>query len=458
MKNRLFLILYKLLLKLNLFYGKFIKKCRMRLLSAVFRKIYIKTFSLFDENKLNTNIELSIAVRNRLFELEDTEKSNDLNEDQVNKLLEIFENDEWTKETISNFYLLQAHFYQNGPLAEHFQEDIDELIKKAKKNFEDAKPIENSKKAEKINKNIKREMKLFQKEIRRRNSLKIEKEKMKFIKPIPIKYQHVVYVISLFSTLFLISGFAYNKFFFGHFNIEVGAFFGISDYVASSIDNVISAVISTTIFAGSMGWGLTNRINKIIHADQFDLKESSNRDYFMVFIILGISSLLVWHSFVFRELQVQLLSVLVLFLSFEMLLGLSLWEYVENQLSAKATVMALIIFSIILGGSMWMKIKTLENGKFISPFIVELQKEYEKYSESEIQLISGNLNYFFFWETDGERILILPKSGIKSIHSKKSDNEYSPFEMLFILYDALFFDRYSTKIQNENVQSGKGNG
>ena len=50
--------------------------------------------------------------------------------------------------------------------------------------------------------------------------------------------------LPLASTLFLFSGYLFNTILFGHFGLPVGRYFGLSDYLAASIDGLIPATIA----------------------------------------------------------------------------------------------------------------------------------------------------------------------------------------------------------------------
>ena len=269
MKKKLKQIVWKIYLKLFRIYGKWLLKCRIKHASAIFFKAYIQTFTLFPDNKLKYNSDLASIVRSRLLELPLYKESLTLNDDQVNTLYEAVKSDQWIQKTASNYFLLEAFYYTYGISSELLKEKSDNALKKAKSYVDSALPISYDDVGP-INKKIKSDIKLLKKEMRKLNSERVETEKLKIIKPINITSSHVMFLASLFSTLFLISGFAYNKIFFGSLGLNVGDFFGVSDYIASSVDVLTATIISSVLGIAFFFWGLSSGLSEELHAEQFE--------------------------------------------------------------------------------------------------------------------------------------------------------------------------------------------
>lgn len=65
--------------------------------------------------------------------------------------------------------------------------------------------------------------------------------------------------LPLMSVLFLFSGWLFNTIFFNKYNLPVGRYFGLSDYLAASIEGLVPAVVAV-MFTFATQWLMRNRI------------------------------------------------------------------------------------------------------------------------------------------------------------------------------------------------------
>lgn len=80
------------------------------------------------------------------------------------------------------------------------------------------------------------------------------------------QWLHAPLTLPLISTLFLFSGWLYNTIFFSHFDVPVGRYFGLGDYLAASIDGLIQ-------LAAAVGVGI---IIQFVSGTRFRLKALQN--------------------------------------------------------------------------------------------------------------------------------------------------------------------------------------
>lgn len=410
MKDIIKQIVWKIYLELFLMYGRRLIKCQVRHMGAVFFKAYVKTFLLFPENKLKYNSDIASSVRSRLFEMPVAEGASPVDDNQVNSLYDTIKSEEWIKKTLSNYYLLEAFYYSYGTSSDLLKEKADHALAKAKVYVDSALPISYDD-VGRIKKTIKSDIKLLKKEMRKLNSERVETEKLKLIEPVVISSSHVIFLASLFSTLFLISGFAYNKIFFSHFGINVGDFFGVSDYMASSVDILTATIISSILGVAFFFWGLSIAVSEDLHAEQFET-ERKGEDYVIPVIVISSAIALVVYSYQTGELHSLFLYPLIFFVALHVFFRLPIWKYIENKAAVGAILISILYFSLHLGFEIKENIEDIESGDYDSPYVIDFKKEYEKYSNHTF--VSSNSNYLFLWNSDDNKIIIIPKSGVDS--------------------------------------------
>ncbi|MDP2854509.1 MAG: hypothetical protein Q8O28_09745 [Smithellaceae bacterium] len=180
----------------------------------------------------------------------------------------VLENDD-LKRIISDYHLIEA-FYHSSYSSSNFSSErskilSDECFDKSIKYNQDAKPLANESFREKeieIRNRLKNEKKKY-----RENLNHIRSSRISAILPkIHFSSQLVTFLFAVISMMFLLTGYIYNKYFLGYYNIEVSYFFSSGDYLSTCVDkfyisgtSVLLALISMIIggYIGP-GWPLEN--------------------------------------------------------------------------------------------------------------------------------------------------------------------------------------------------------
>lgn len=377
-------------------------------MSAVFYKAYIHTFTLFPKNKLKLNSDIALAVNCRFFGSFQPENNVEIKEPEIQRLYEELKDITWIQEKISNYYLLNAFYYSYGSTTDLFKENVEDALKKSRHWVANTNPI-SYKDVQPFNKNIKQDIRLLKKEIRKLNSEKIEKEKLNIIKPISVTSSHVMFVVSLFSTLFLLSGFIYNKILFSHFNVSVSDFFSISDYLASSVDVISAAAIATILGMASFFWGLSSALSDELQAAQLEIENKSDV-YLLPFIIITSSLGLVLYSYRTGELLNFFLYPLIFLIFLYVLFRMPFWKYIENREAVSAALISILYFSIHLGFSIKDKVNDVRSENYSSPYSIEYANDYKENKNDKF--IASNSNYVFLWDEIKNKVYVIPKTKI----------------------------------------------
>jgi len=191
----------------------------------------------------------------------------------------------------------------------------------------------------------------------------------------------------------------------------VGDFFGVSDYMASSVDILTATIISSILGVAFFFWGLSIAVSEDLHAEQFET-ERKGEDYVIPVIVISSAIALVVYSYQTGELHSLFLYPLIFFVALHVFFRLPIWKYIENKAAVVAILISILYFSLHLGFEIKENIEDIESGDYDSPYVIDFKKEYEKYSNHTF--VSSNSNYLFLWNSDDNKIIIIPKSGVDS--------------------------------------------
>ena len=421
---RIYLKLMPIYLKLMRFYLRSILKCRQKHSQAVFLKAYITTFKLFPENKLDHNSKLAQIVVHRFLGIPNTEEIKEVDNEEINKLYESLASDEWVRRTVSNGYRLDAFYYSCANFSGSLRDKADDALAKAKSYDDTALPISQDELSS-INKKVKTELKKLRRDVRRLNSERIEKEKLDLIKPVTVTLSQVFPLLYLFSVLFLISGYIYNRFLLGDLGINSSDFFVISDYISSSVDVIESAVIASVLGVLSYLLGVDDDLSSRLRTEQFNIEKTSNTHKYLIALVvfLPIFSLMAV-LFIKRELPDNFLEHFYPLIFFTLLYAvyyLPIWKYVKNWFAVNVVVITIFVFLISLGWKVVEDLQDIKNGNYESSYTVFFKKGYEEYSEH--LFFASNSNYVFLLNKENQEIAVVPKSAIKALHAKPNEKD-----------------------------------
>lgn len=134
---------------------------------------------------------------------------------------------------------------------------------------------------------------------------------------------HAPLTLPLLSALFLLSGWLFNSIFFSHYGLPVGRYFGLSDYLAASIEGLVSACIAVGFTFGTH-WLLRNRIRQQVLQNQLG---SNWQNLLLTLMTFVVGLLAVPHLFpdpaVRRPMLIYLSALAIPILAIPLLIGFS---------------------------------------------------------------------------------------------------------------------------------------
>lgn len=402
LSDKIFLLFYRLIIR-------FMFDGIHRLSSKVFFLTYEKTFELYPENALHQNIDKSNHVR-KLLTSETLEVDLSNENDDIKNLYSNAINDENIRSSIIK-RLLMINFFYNYTRSSVEDSLLAEMaLNKAITLDENSKPLV-SEDFISIYIETKKELKEIQKRIRVLSQNKIQKNKE--IEPFKITQEHFLFFISLFSILFVSSGFIYNKVFFSYFNISLSDFFLITDYLSSSIEKVVSAFLFTIIGLYFTFMGFDHANSEVSRANQF-ADVPKNTDMLYVSSVLFLTLLLLISAHSNSEFYAYILIILVYVLLIEIFPRFPIWSYLENRNQIQLIFFIIITYFFYLGIGITQDIKSMDSN-FSGGYKIFFTEEYRQFDSFEF--ISSNSNYTFLWDSFNASIIIVPNNAIISYES-----------------------------------------
>jgi hypothetical protein len=286
------------------------------------------------------------------------------------------------------------------------------------KYFEEAKIRDNT--VVKLNKNsfdiLEKNIKKTKKELKKEKQLlieeKIEKKKREEIKPIKISTEGINFILKICSLFFIVGGFLYTYFLLSYFNINVALYYGISDYIAGSIDVLFNIFVLLVVLSIVMIFQFDKMIKKKIYNEELNIenKLSDKVEYFAItfFLILLVVSYIIK-----KEVNIFILIILLVILLYFILSKIKLFNYLENPTYLLLFIIGLTMFSSQLAFKIDRDIKSILKGK--NTITINLKDKYVGFED--LNFITMNSNYIFLWDKKENKSIVLPLSTISNLNS-----------------------------------------
>ncbi|MDS1873096.1 hypothetical protein [Vibrio vulnificus] len=401
-------VLSKISLQLFTYKIRQILKVRKEIRTNIFRRLYLDACELYPDNTLSENSDIASTVTQTVLGLD----SFNLNVDDssVESVRQRTSSDEWVCQNIADYHRVTAYYFSYNDSYNLNTEHIKEAMCQAKEVLESAERLSDSSFSNLV-KIVKKDTNLLRKRVRASNKLKIEREKLDIMSPIKITSSHFSVSLTLISTLFIISGFVYTKSFFYWFGINVGDFYSVQDYLASSIDVISSTALSAFIGLLSLSYGLSQALNDELHDGQFDVKEK-RRDYVWPFIlttsILGLAASVYFTGRWPSILVFPIVFALLMYTYFK----IPIWKFVENKVTVGTVCLVVAFFFMHLGFRIKDNVENVLLDEYEPIYSIKLQSKYEQYSQ--MSYLTSNSNFVFLVDTQTKEVVVLPKSSITS--------------------------------------------
>ena len=411
--TKLILALYSISIRAHI---KQVIKVRTTIRSVIFFRLCLSACILFPDNRLSQNANMATTVCNLLLHLDKNEDSADVEREALYTKAQA---NECIKGSIANYFLVEAYLYSSLSIC---AQKAKLAMDYAQQSVDSATPLSKSEILE-LYKKVKKEKKSLLKETRKVTDNRIMEDKLKLFNPIKITATHFYVALSLLSTMFLVSGFLYIKSFFYWFNVDVGDFYSIQDYLSSSSIDVISERAFSTLGGLIVFLFIFNlRLKDELIERQINNKIEEQNINWPFYLSVLISINLVAHTAMFTvsiykaglwdsAFIFSLMPMLLVIIGFILSL-----KYIKNRGTFVVVCLVVSTFFISLGSKIEEDVESVIYGTYESKYNLELTDDYSEYQN--FSYLTGNSNYIFLLDKEKIEIIILPKSSIKLLKVK----------------------------------------
>ena len=234
-------------------------------------------------------------------------------------------------------------------------------------------------------------------------------------------------LITLFSSMFLVTGYIYNRFFLGAFDIDVSRYFTLTDYLASSIEGVRYAAVGACVGLVSVFMGYHHGSRKSYAQLEFERTKKDYSPY--IFAVGGAGWILTGYLKEIPYMFETGVGMVAIFLIFE-IGARATRKYFKEATLALFALIFIGTFSVYLYWSIAHKIDHYRHEE-----IADIKTSTYRFTEDVgitdecLVLLASNSHYFFFRDMRDDISVIVPTEKIVSVRTidktkiQKTDSE-----------------------------------
>lgn len=405
---------------------------------AAFSHAVIIANNIFEDNTASENINLGITSINKLLGDSNSQEER-IDSDQLEELYKHIQSSRDILNLLAEFNLCIAYIFLNYK-TEEAKELAKPYLTNAKRLNEDAQPFQYKELTKRL-KEVKTHQKALDDKLRKTYQNKVNEEKKNQIGKIYIAPSDITTLISVFSTLFLISGYYYINRLLAEFNLNSDHFYSISDYISTSVSFII-----TPLILGGAGFlffisGAYNNLEDKIKAKQLGIKQAESKVIPYFFIAMNIISLILMHyDFYLHANNMIYLNALVLFF---ILLEKAPFHYFKNPTKVLFYTVACVGFIFQLNLRVDSEITRIQSEDYQPKYTLSFD---EKIIQSKsLEFITMNSNYLIVRNINSKQLEVYPKSVIQKFKVNPAhESKVSSLELWFKFYHLIADDKATT--------------
>lgn len=370
-------------------------------------------------NKLALVISIYLLDERKVKDFEDFFlKENEV----IQKEIELILGNEDFKKIIADYFVLCSFYYSQGFVTERLRTLSEESFEKASKYDNNAQSLTTktfSIKNKEIRKNYKREKNQYVKQLK----MFINNDVYNVFPKIDVTPEQISFFIGIATTIFILTGYIYNKFFLGFYGIDVSNFFSIGDYLSASIDKISISFLSAVSLIVFYIIGMYEAFKNDIIDIQFDVR--SKKPHFDIYIavvivmivLLSISILLFYYD---MPEKYNFLRILILLVVISLFHKLPIDRFFNKGIYISIFLVVVFIFSIFISGAIMNDIDRINRSglnelkKYKFTFNQELA-----FDKDSCFLLSRNSEYLFFYNKQLKKTYIVPNNLVKYVETTK---------------------------------------
>lgn len=386
------------------------------------QKNFLKTYR---DRSLSYSQELAHVVAIQIFHEKIPHKLRDFFDQErqnIEEEIQKISRDESLKKLVASYFLGYSYYFSVGIFTTELSKSKSEgYLKKAIAYDKDAELLTGGT-YRKLHSETKKEYRKEKSELSKRVRDLISDDFYKVFQKIDLKVEHITFVIGLTTTLFIITGYIYCKFYLGFFGIEVAEFFSLGDYVAMSVDKIYIAAIGTAVGIYWYLQGLHDRAKERIRDLHFDV-ERRHSNYPRVIVMGGLVVCTVlgyWMDLQGRHQSAAFLGLFILMLIYNRLPTERLFK---NDIYITLFVIAILYFGAHIYGSIMMDID------FINRSNVDTLKRYRivfnkdiGVDEDSLVLLGRSSDHFFLYDKQKSKAYVISKQDVRLFETIRSSS------------------------------------
>ena len=245
---------------------------------------------------------------------------------------------------MADYFRVKSFFFVSGFETELLKAESDKYYIKATEISESIPRLER-KKFTQLKKKVQKEHRKSKSELIKQTKDFIADATYEILPKVEIAPSHISFIFSISTTVFLLTGYLYNRFYLGYFGIDVSQFFTLSDYLSSSVDKIYIACIASIIGVFVYVGGMLSRIKKEVKFSQYE-SEYKTSDSHIFIMVVGVSFLTVLSFYKDLPGKFGLLSMLIFFVLMGIYHRLPIDKLIKNSIYVSIICVAIIYFSV----------------------------------------------------------------------------------------------------------------
>lgn len=380
---------------------------------VIVQKLHISLINYYNEDTHNDNLKIAVdAVHKTLYDskVEYTEK--------LKKAILILENDTEINDLLVDYYLALSYSYAQAKTLKKYE--IASIFEKEEEFFEKALKLKpDLKKLEKVDFNkkiklIKKEKNKLQQKIKIDLKEKVTKEKLALITPIKINSTHITLLISIFSTIFLISGYYFNYQVLHSLGVNSDDFFTIQDYISTSISLILYPLFYTLLMFILIVFRIDEKLNKDIESKELGVIGEDNIPIYTMLFIITLMNIINIISILNEGNPSNIIFYLNVVFAAVFILNKVQWKYFENPLIIYVFSMIFLFYFVNISIVIDNKIENYKSADYKSNYKVSFKDK--EISTRNIEFMNVNSNYIFMINKKNNKVEVYPRLSISKIN------------------------------------------
>lgn len=222
--------------------------------------------------------------------------------------------------------------------------------------------------------------------------------------------------------MFFVSGFLHTKLLFWNYDINVGDFFTINDYVSASIESIAWLLVTSVMSLLGTLFGSVNAVKQFAVEEDYgkDDKLIAFEGFIYKLLTIGSIGLPIVSGALTGKIEprtIYVSSIIIFYLCF---FRLPIWRYIENYKQVSIYLFIVVAMAINLVYSSIDHAYKLESNPDTEQYSVVFKNSMN--NMSNYSLIMLNSNFGFFLAHDTQELVVVERGELKMITAKKHNS------------------------------------